>query len=217
MINQEAFLYCWTDKITNKLYIGVHKGLDNDGYICSSNSFLKEYNIRPNDFSREIIARGTYKDVLSLETSILKTVDARRNKDYYNLSNNDGMVYREVQTPESNAKRSKAMMGKNKGPRPVEVINKMKETKVKNGSHAGANNSQYGVQKSYETCAKISNTRIVNGVAKGEKNPNFGKKSPSLSKYNESLRGAHWYTDGVKSKMFHEHQVPEGWVRGRKM
>ena len=33
---KEAFVYCWTDHKTNKLYVGVHKGSINDGYICSS-------------------------------------------------------------------------------------------------------------------------------------------------------------------------------------
>jgi hypothetical protein len=42
-ILKEAFVYCWTDKLHNKLYVGVHKGNVDDGYICSSKIMLKEY------------------------------------------------------------------------------------------------------------------------------------------------------------------------------
>lgn len=52
----EAFVYCWTDKATNKLYIGSQKGSTDDGYICSSKYMLKEFYERPDDFSRQIIA-----------------------------------------------------------------------------------------------------------------------------------------------------------------
>ena len=70
--NKEAFLYCWTDKQYNKLYVGVRKGSPNDGYICSSKIMLQEHKRRPKDFSREIIASGIYTDLLTLETLILK-------------------------------------------------------------------------------------------------------------------------------------------------
>ena len=54
----EAFVYCWTDVKTNKLYIGSHKGTVNDGYVCSSKLMLQEYTKRPQDFTRQIVAEG---------------------------------------------------------------------------------------------------------------------------------------------------------------
>ena len=39
----EAFVYCWTDHKTNKIYIGSHKGDVNDGYVCSSKYMMEEY------------------------------------------------------------------------------------------------------------------------------------------------------------------------------
>lgn len=51
---KEAFLYCWTDLVNHKLYVGVHKGIQNDGYICSSKKMLEEYNKRQEDFKRKI-------------------------------------------------------------------------------------------------------------------------------------------------------------------
>lgn len=42
----EAFVYVWTDKITNKLYVGVHKGTLDDGYICGRIcSYIKKRNM----------------------------------------------------------------------------------------------------------------------------------------------------------------------------
>lgn len=90
MKNQEAFVYCWTDRKTNMLYIGCHKGSQDDGYVCSSKWVLEEYKKRPEDFTRQIIAEGTQDDCLMLETSILKSVDAKRNPEYYNQHNGDG-------------------------------------------------------------------------------------------------------------------------------
>lgn len=86
----EAFLYCWTDNKTKKIYVGYHKGCIDDGYICSSKSMLKEYAIRPEDFSRQIIAMGFSSDMRNLETKILKAENVPKNPSYYNLNAGDG-------------------------------------------------------------------------------------------------------------------------------
>src|SRR6185312_5620236 len=83
MKNQEAFTYCWTDHLKNMLYVGCHKGSEDDGYVCSSKWMLEEYTKRPDDFTRQIITEGTYDDCLMLEATILKTADAKNNSDYY--------------------------------------------------------------------------------------------------------------------------------------
>jgi len=90
MKNQEAFTYCWTDHLKNMLYVGCHKGSEDDGYVCSSKWMLEEYTKRPDDFTRQIITEGTYDDCLMLEATILKTADAKNNSDYYNQHNGDG-------------------------------------------------------------------------------------------------------------------------------
>lgn len=89
-MNHEAFVYCWTDKKTNKLYIGVHKGKCDDRYISSSKIFLKEYKSRPEDFTRQIIAMGNYKDMYFFETKILKLENVIDNDNYYNIAMNNG-------------------------------------------------------------------------------------------------------------------------------
>lgn len=89
----EAFVYCWTDRKTNKLYVGSHKGSIDDGYICSSKYMLEEYNKRPEDFSRQIIAEGDLFDIRKLEAKILQSVKASINEDFYNKHENDGFYF----------------------------------------------------------------------------------------------------------------------------
>ena len=86
----EAFVYCWTNTETDKLYIGYHKGSPDDGYVCSSKRMLEDYKKDPSVFSREIIATGTHADMLVFETALLKSVDARNDPQFYNLQNGDG-------------------------------------------------------------------------------------------------------------------------------
>ena len=82
----EAFVYCWTDHKTDMLYVGYHKGSEDDGYICSSKYMMKEYISRPEDFSRQIVASGTHADMEQLEHVILESLDARNNPQVYNRS-----------------------------------------------------------------------------------------------------------------------------------
>lgn len=78
----EAFVYCWTDHKTNMLYIGSHKGTENDGYVCSSKLMLEEYNKRPNDFTRQIIAYGIETDIRRLEGVLLRLFKVRTNESF---------------------------------------------------------------------------------------------------------------------------------------
>ena len=71
-MNPEAFVYCWSDNATAKVYVGVHKGTPDDGYVCSSKRMMPEYKARPQDFSRQIIAQGTLNDCAVLEVAIIK-------------------------------------------------------------------------------------------------------------------------------------------------
>lgn len=89
----EAFVYCWTDHQTNKLYVGSHKGTTDDGYVCSSKHMMKEYKKRPADFTRQIIAEGKLEDIRVLEGKILKASNARLDEQFYNKHDNDGLFF----------------------------------------------------------------------------------------------------------------------------
>lgn len=114
----DSFLYCWTDHKNNKLYVGIHKGSIDDGYICSSKLMKEEYNKRPNDFTRQIIANGTYSEVRVLEKAILNSVDAKNNMDFYNQQNGNGDFYLKNNTEETkrliSEKKKDKLLGKPK-------------------------------------------------------------------------------------------------------
>ena len=111
-----AFVYCWTDHKTKMLYVGSHVGTLDDGYICSSKYMMEEYNKRPEDFTRQIVATGKEKDIRALETKILQSCNAKMNEMFYNKSNADGiMCFSSSNNPMKNsASVQKMMMTKNK-------------------------------------------------------------------------------------------------------
>ncbi len=88
-----AFVYCWTDHKTSKLYVGSHKGRVDDGYVCSSKHMKEEYNKRPADFSRQIVAIGDVDSMRKLEAAILKSVKAKTNESFYNKHENDKLFF----------------------------------------------------------------------------------------------------------------------------
>lgn len=103
-MNKEAFTYCWTDKARNMLYVGTHKGLVNDGYVCSSKVMLEEYNKRPGDFVREILAFGKYYEMIKFETAILRAAKASSDPAFYNMHNGDGNFYNKAHSEETKQK-----------------------------------------------------------------------------------------------------------------
>lgn len=158
----EAFVYCWTDTLTNKLYIGSHKGSDVDGYVCSSKYMMAEFSIRPNDFVRTIIANGNHIDMLKLESVILQTVDAAKSEYFYNKHNNNG-VYRSL-GPKSDQCKEK-MREKAVG-RKRSVLSRVKQSK----SVSGVRNHFFGKTHSDEVKNKLSEIKKSNYTGSG--NPN---------------------------------------------
>lgn len=158
----EAFVYCWTDMATNKLYVGSHKGSDVDGYICSSKYMIEEYNKRPNDFVRKVIAHGTYKDILALETSILQSVNASSSNEFYNRHNNNG-VYHAMgpKSMESRKKMRDRAIGRKRS-----AESKLKQS----NSVSGNKNHFFGKTHSDDIKATMSKVKMV--MYAGGGNPN---------------------------------------------
>jgi hypothetical protein len=86
-----GFIYIWYDRKHKKFYIGMHWGIENDGYICSSNWMRDAYNRRPEDFKRKILDRiyTNRQDLYNREKYWLSFIKEEELKiKYYNLSKN---------------------------------------------------------------------------------------------------------------------------------
>lgn len=103
----DSFVYCWTDHSTRKLYVGMHKGHPDDGYISSSKHMLKEYKQRPADFTREVLTRSTYDICRTFEVAIIKAM-FEQGVPCYNLNAGGAILF----TPEIRAKISQTHKGK---------------------------------------------------------------------------------------------------------
>lgn len=90
---KDSFVYVWTDHAKCMLYVGVHKGRVDDGYVCSSKYMKPEYYCRPSDFTRQIVAEGLYEDMRRLEVAILKSINAKKDPHFYNRTNGEGDFY----------------------------------------------------------------------------------------------------------------------------
>ena len=85
----DSFVYRWTNKTLNKIYIGFHKGTEDDGYICSSASekFWNDFNNTDYIWQREILYKGTMKECQEVENRMLLDLDIT-SENVYNQRNN---------------------------------------------------------------------------------------------------------------------------------
>jgi hypothetical protein len=181
----EAFVYCWTDHKDNKLYVGSRKGHTADGYICSSKYMMEQYKIRPQDFTRQIIAEGSFADIRKLEEIILKTDNAAKSKHYYNQSNSDGKFVLKFHTEVS----KRAISIGNKGNKRPDLSEKNKlglsteiRQKISDNHHdvSGKNNPMFGKKHKSESIKKMSSNKIGKGT--GPKSVETRKKMAAAKK-----------------------------------
>ena len=202
----ESFVYCWTDKKTNKLYIGSHKGSIDDGYVCSSKYMLKEYNDRPNDFSRQIVATGNINDIRKLETKILKSANARLDEMFYNRHDNDGFFFEGWKKGEMSEEHKKKMSEAKKGKKiskehHSKLVANRKGSKNSPEHKAALIASRIGSKHSDETKQKMSKKKLENPNTKKNAS-DAGKKSaasrPENYKELQSARIKLWWAERKK-------------------
>lgn len=183
----DAFLYCWTDNKTNKIYVGAHKGTQDDGYICSSKIMLEQYKQRPDDFSRQVIAEGLCKDIFKLEKRILVSENVKCNEAYYNMNNGGGYwdFKLKAQTEEHKQKIRESKLGiKLPESHKNSIRNAMNRPDVKakqKESHAGQTPWNKGLSNPYsrETVRLLSSRGINNKNALGHKQSDEHKRKIS--------------------------------------
>jgi hypothetical protein len=180
----EAFVYCWTDRATNQLYIGWHKGTFDDGYICSSKYMKEQYLNRPNDFTREIIASGSCKDMTNLETQLLRSVDAKNDDQFYNRHNGDGCYRYGKHTEETKRKISEINTGAPRSQKHRDKISKALTGKSYLTEEGRKKKSEYAKLRPPKKGAKESEQAKANkraAFAKSEKHgANFKNKSSEM-------------------------------------
>lgn len=84
-----SFVYRWTNLTLNKIYIGWHKGTEDDGYICSSASsqFWDDFNNPNYKWQREILHKGTMPECQLVESRLLDSIDITSDTVYNNRNN----------------------------------------------------------------------------------------------------------------------------------
>ena len=176
----DSFTYCWTDHKHNKLYVGVHKGFVDDGYISSSPSFNDEYNKRKQDFTRQIISEGLFEDMLHLESAILRSVDAARNEEFYNKNNSDGKFFCEGHTKETRKKMSNYWKNSDK-------LNC--DHKKANAAWKGSTHTEESKNKMRESAKKYSLSRTLRMQKSNPmKNPESVKKMLESRRRNKEIK-----------------------------
>lgn len=88
------FIYQWTNKRNNKMYIGSHEGELSDGYIGSGVYFKRAYRREPENFERSILSIWpTRREMMEAEERLLTENNAAASASYYNLCNASGGGY----------------------------------------------------------------------------------------------------------------------------
>jgi hypothetical protein len=183
----DSFVYCWSDRETAKVYVGVHKGMTDDGYICSSKPMMAQYRERPTDFTRQIIATGTLNDCAVLEVAIIKQLlkvkDTCYNRGAGKMIINDVHPMLGRSNKEGSKKASATVLRKMKEDPEYARITKENRSNAKLGKPS----PRKGVKLSEETKQKISKNNYWNGKV----GVNAGKKFSAeyIKKLSESHKG----------------------------
>lgn len=222
-----GFIYMWINKINGKKYICAHKGSYDDKYIGSGTYFknaIKKYGIE--NFERIVLyeEKESVESLFRKEFEIINEMNAVFSSEYYNQTNfdpkynhlyEDGrrLVFSEEhkkklsiiaknRSKEWKLRQSQRMKENNPYHR-KEIVEKMKETKIRNGTldQSGSNNPMYGrrwYNNGIETTVFIPGTEPIGwvvgklkGISKrcsGENNP--AKRPDVRQKISDSLKSS---------------------------
>ena len=126
-MEQEAFVYIWTNLANNNRYIGYHKGPQNDGYVCSSAStrFWNDWENPSMQWKREIVFEGSQQECVQHEHSLLMEIDLRSDM-YYNNARGGVIIF----TDEVREKIRQSKLGKTGHKHSAESLEKMRQSQL---------------------------------------------------------------------------------------
>jgi predicted transcriptional regulator len=153
----DSFVYRWTNKTLNKIYIGFHKGTEDDGYICSSASkkFWEDFNNPAYVWQREILYKGIMKECQEVERKLLDELDVT-SEDVYNQRNN--LMFN--LDDEVRNKLSESAKKRNQNPAYIEKLRQASKKQWENPAHrARITKTHTGKQLSDLTKEKIREAR----------------------------------------------------------
>lgn len=179
----QAFLYLWIEKSSGKWYLGSRtaKGCNpNDGYICSSHLVRPLIEANRNNWERFIITVGDSKQIKWYEDRLLQILDARKDPNSYNRTNNDGKFgYTGESLPkEVKSKISAALKNRKKPQRSIEHSRNIVESRRRNGTLVAWNKGKSG-HLTEEQIKRMSNSHIGIKPKRTCPSPLKGKTRPA--------------------------------------
>ena len=163
---------------------------------------MREYRERPEDFTRQIIAEGSLKNIRVLEGKILKSVSARLNEDFYNKHENDGLFFDGWQKDQFTEEHKKNMS--------IAASNRKRTKEHLMKLHKGRRNSKNSEEHNHRISEKNSgrkhteeSLRKMSQKLKGRVSPNKNKKLGPQSeeqRRNTSLAIKKWWADKKASQ-----------------
>ena len=210
--SERHFVYIFWDTRDNRYYIGSHtKKKLNDDYVCSSDEMLAEYEKRPHDFRKRILAECfSVIDKFDTEHLWLKKIKNEDvGKKYYNKIRSANHWTRETVevSPETRLKRSLAAMGEknpNYGKKHTPEIREKISAALRGKKHTDAHKKKISesLRKSKVFADANKARRGIPHTEEHKRNiskGNMGRKhsSETIKKIVESRK---WYSHGEETK-----------------
>lgn len=185
----DSFVYKWTNKTLDKIYIGYHKRTEDDGYVCSSASkrFWNDFNNADCIWEREILHKGTMEECQEVENRILNELDIT-SESVYNQRNNLMFNFDD----EMRNKLSEAAKKRNQDPKYIEKLRQASKKQWENPAHRERiKQTHTGKSVSEETKDKIRNARKNQVITKESR-----LKSANTIKSNPNVKCPHCGAEG---------------------
>lgn len=183
----DSFVYQWTNKTLNKIYVGFHKGREDDGYICSSSSikFWDDFNNPDYTWERTILFRGEMRDCQLKESAILDSLDITSDAVYNQKNNIMFNLDDEVRN-----KLSEAAQKRNENPEYIKKLSEATKRQWQNPEHR-------------KRVSEVNTGKTLSDSTKQKlREANLGKKQSeeTIAKRVEKLKG-HSVTEETRRKI----------------